>query len=145
MGLYEENKDVYGLIIDNIKKYRKKKGLTQQGLSLRAHISKGYLSQIEAKNYNRFCSLDVLINIAQALEVPLYKLFLPPNVIFIDEAVSAELDLDKIQKTLAAMEEQDIKGMRFAPPFVLYHRKLPAGKPPDFFDGFPTVLPRQRE
>ena len=88
MGLYEENKDVYGLIIDNIKKYRKKRGLTQQGLSLRAHISKGYLSQIEAKNYNRFCSLDVLINIAQALEVPLYKLFLPPNVIFIDEAVS---------------------------------------------------------
>ncbi len=107
MGLYEENKDVYGLIIDNIKKYRKKRGLTQQGLSLRAHISKGYLSQIEAKNYNRFCSLDVLINIAQALEVPLYKLFLPPNVIFIDEAVSAELDLDKIQKALAAMEEQD--------------------------------------
>ena len=34
--------------------------------------------------------------------------------------------------------------MHFAPPFVLYHRKLPAGKPPDFFDGFPTALPQQR-
>ena len=50
-------------------------GLTQQGLALRANMSKGYLSQIESKNYHKFCSLEMLINIANALNVPLYHLF----------------------------------------------------------------------
>ncbi|MBC8571385.1 helix-turn-helix transcriptional regulator [Oscillospiraceae bacterium NSJ-54] len=107
MLLYEENKENYALIIANIKKYRKKRGLTQQGLALRAHISKGYLSQIEAKNYKHFCSLDVLMNIADALEIPLFKLFLPPNVVFIDEQVAAELDYGKIRRLLDQDMEPD--------------------------------------
>ncbi|MGI5891823.1 MAG: helix-turn-helix domain-containing protein [Bacillota bacterium] len=73
------NKDIYNEIINNIKKYRKKQGLTQQGLALRANMSKGYLSQIEAKNYERFCSLDMLIHIADALDIPLHKLFMPDD------------------------------------------------------------------
>lgn len=109
MLLYAENKEDYALIIDNIKKYRKKRGLTQQGLALRAHISKGYLSQIEAKNYNHFCSLDVLMNIAQALEIPLYQLFAPPNVVFIEEEVAAELDFGKIRRALRELEQEEEK------------------------------------
>ncbi len=72
-----ENKEVYDNIIDNIKKYRKKAGLTQQGLAMRANMSQGYLSQIEAKNYDKFCSMDMLITIANALNVPVYKLIEP--------------------------------------------------------------------
>lgn len=73
----EKNKPIYDQIIDHLKKYRKRQGLTQQGLAMRAHMSPGYLSQIEAKNYDRFCSLDMLIALAEGLHVPLYCLFLP--------------------------------------------------------------------
>ena len=61
----------------NIAKYRKKAGLTQVGLSMRANISRGYLSQIEARSVGRAPSLDMLFNIAKALSVPVYKLFMP--------------------------------------------------------------------
>jgi DNA-binding helix-turn-helix protein len=74
--LQGDNQKIYSNIIDNIKKYRKIQGLTQQGLAMRANMSKGYLSQIESKNYNKFCSIEMLINISNALNVPLYKLFL---------------------------------------------------------------------
>ncbi len=74
-----EHADVYGMIIHNIKHYRHKRGLTQQGLALRANMSPGYLSQIEAQNYDKFCSLDMLITIAEALEIPLYMLFIDKN------------------------------------------------------------------
>lgn len=78
--MIDENKEIYNMIIDNIKIFRNKQGLTQQGLAMRANMSKGYLSQIEARNYSRFCSLDMLINISKALNVPLYKLFLPADL-----------------------------------------------------------------
>ena len=69
-----ENKAIYDAVIDNIKMYRRQRGLTQQGLALRANMSKGYLSQIEAKNYGRFCSMEMLINIADALDISLCDL-----------------------------------------------------------------------
>lgn len=77
--MIDDNKEIYNRIIDNIKMFRNKQGLTQQGLAMRANMSKGYLSQIEAENYSRFCSLDMLINISKALNVPLYQLFLPSD------------------------------------------------------------------
>ncbi|MCL2351627.1 MAG: helix-turn-helix domain-containing protein [Firmicutes bacterium] len=66
----------YRNLARNIAKYRKKAGLTQVGLAMKANISRGYLSQIEAKNVGRAPSLDMLFNIANILGVPVYKLFI---------------------------------------------------------------------
>jgi len=63
----------------NIALYRKKAGLTQEGLALRANLSRGYLSQIEAKNVDKAPSLDMIFNIAKTLKIPTYKLFMNDN------------------------------------------------------------------
>lgn len=48
---------------------RKMKGLSQEKLAERAHISRSYLSAIEAPNIVQSFSLDVLFNITDALGV----------------------------------------------------------------------------
>ncbi|MCI8404726.1 MAG: helix-turn-helix transcriptional regulator [Clostridia bacterium] len=55
-----------GLVIASI---RKMKGLSQEQLAARAGISRSHLSAIEAPNIVRSFSLEVLYNIADALNV----------------------------------------------------------------------------
>ncbi|HOV27711.1 MAG TPA: helix-turn-helix transcriptional regulator [Pseudobacteroides sp.] len=66
--------DRYKRIGKHIQQYRKEKGLTQEQLSEQVRISKSYLSKIEAQNCNKSFSLEVLFEIADALEIPVYKL-----------------------------------------------------------------------
>ena len=54
--------------------YRKRKGLTQEQLSERIGVSRQHMGAIEAPNMVRAISLDVLFNIAQALEIEPYVL-----------------------------------------------------------------------
>jgi len=68
--------DEYKNLGCNIALYRKKAHLTQDGLALKANISRGYLSQIEAENVDKAPSLDIVFTLAKALNVPVYKLFL---------------------------------------------------------------------
>jgi len=58
----------------NIAYYRKRAKLTQDQLAEKADISRGYLGEIEAPNMVTTMSLEVLLNIADALEVPVTKL-----------------------------------------------------------------------
>ena len=67
--------DEYKNLGRNIAHYRKKAHLTQVGLALKANISRGYLSQIEASNVDKAPSLDMIFNIAHVLNVPVYKFF----------------------------------------------------------------------
>ena len=55
-----------GLTIASLRKLR---GLSQEGLAEKAHISRSHLSSIEAPNIIRPFSLEVLYNIADALDV----------------------------------------------------------------------------
>ncbi|WP_163102284.1 helix-turn-helix domain-containing protein [Peribacillus alkalitolerans] len=55
------------MIGENIKRYRKKAGLTQVMLAKNANISRSYLADVENNRYNM--SLDVLSKIAKALNV----------------------------------------------------------------------------
>ena len=71
--------DEYKNLGRNIAMYRKKMGLTQQGLALRANLSRGYLGEIEAENGEKSPSLDMVFNIAKTLKVPVYKLFMREN------------------------------------------------------------------
>ncbi len=61
------------LIQENIKKYRKQKGLTQEQLSELAGISCDYLSEIERGK--KVPSLKRFILIADALEIPYDRFF----------------------------------------------------------------------
>ena len=48
---------------------RKKKGFSQEKLAKKAHISRSHLSSIEAPNIVRPFSIEVLYNIADALDM----------------------------------------------------------------------------
>ncbi len=68
-GVRFENRDrliELGLVIASV---RKMKGMSQEQLAAKAHISRSHLSSIEASNIVRSFSIDVLYNIADALEV----------------------------------------------------------------------------
>jgi len=59
----------------NIALYRKKKKLTQEALAEMVGISRTHLSNIEATNIEKSLSLDVLYDIADALDIEVGKLF----------------------------------------------------------------------
>ena len=60
----------------NIAYYRKMKGLTQLKLAESVNISRTHMSNIEAPNIPTSISLETLFNIADTLEIPVYKLFI---------------------------------------------------------------------
>jgi transcriptional regulator with XRE-family HTH domain len=71
----EKHADKYMLLGLNIAFYRKKKGLTQEALAELVGISRTHLSNIEATKVEKSLSLEVLFNIADALNVEVGKLF----------------------------------------------------------------------
>ena len=68
-----KNFDTWLAIGLNILHYRKEQGLTQIQLAEKCNISRTYMQKIESAATS--CSLDTLIDIAEALGIPLKKLF----------------------------------------------------------------------
>lgn len=60
----------------NIAYYRKLRGYTQLQLSDMVNISRTHMSNIEAPNIHTSVSLEVLLTIAKALDIPAYKLLM---------------------------------------------------------------------
>lgn len=60
----------------NIAYYRKHANLTQEQLAEMVNISRQHLGAIEAPNIVRVISLDLLFNIADALDIEVYKLLI---------------------------------------------------------------------
>lgn len=54
--------------------YRKLKSYTQEQLAEKLNCSVSFIGQIEAPNIYKAISLDTLFKIAEALEIPPYKL-----------------------------------------------------------------------
>lgn len=75
MRMSKDFSEEYKNLGRNIAYYRKKAYLNQEGLAMRANISRGYLSQIEAENTEKYPSLDVVFCIADSLNIPVYLLF----------------------------------------------------------------------
>lgn len=69
-----ENKDYYIEVGLNIGFYRKREGMTQDELAEKAGISRSHLSAIEAPNVIRPFSMEILFNLARALNIEPYKL-----------------------------------------------------------------------
>lgn len=69
-----EFKDDYIKIGLKIAYYRKLKSLTQVQLAEKLNCGVSFIGQIEAPNIYKAISLDTLFKIANALEIPAYKL-----------------------------------------------------------------------
>ena len=68
-----KNYDVWVQIGLNILHYRKEKGMTQMQLAEKCDISGNFLQRVETAVSS--CSVDTLIEIAEALDIPLKRLF----------------------------------------------------------------------
>ena len=71
----KRHEDTYRKLKFNITYTRKMQGLNQLQLAEQIGISRTHMSNIEAPNGDVGLSLDVLLDIADALGVPIAKLF----------------------------------------------------------------------
>lgn len=69
---YEENFIKFGL---KVQYYRKLRGMTQEAFAERAGISWSHLAKIESPTRAFGVSMETLFSIAEALDVPVSKLF----------------------------------------------------------------------
>ena len=72
-NMKNKNFDTWLAIGLNILHYRKEQGLTQIQLAEKCGISRTYMQKIETAAWS--CTLDTLIDIAAALNVPIKNLF----------------------------------------------------------------------
>ena len=70
----QKHTDIYKTIGQTIKKYRKQKKLTQEQLADKNNISISYLTKIEAINCDQPFSLEVLLDIAEGLNISIHDL-----------------------------------------------------------------------
>ena len=70
-----DDKELYQIIGNNIKFFRKKAGLTQIQLSEQVQISLSYLSKIESSACEKSISISVLNHIANTLNIELIEFF----------------------------------------------------------------------
>lgn len=69
------NKDIKKIIANNIRKYRKEKGYTQEQLALYTDRSFEFIRRIESEAGRRGFSVETLWRIATVLEISMDKLF----------------------------------------------------------------------
>ncbi len=66
--------NIYNIIGQNIKKYRKQKGLTQHQLAELNYLSDSFISKLESVTFQTI-SIDTLEKIALSLDVEIEKFF----------------------------------------------------------------------
>lgn len=66
--------DIVKVFANNLKKYRKAMGVSQEEFAEKCGLHRTYISSIEC--YRRSISLENIQRIADALEIETYKLFL---------------------------------------------------------------------
>lgn len=70
----DKNTNIYNIIGQNIKKYRKQKGLTQRQLAELNFLSDSFIAKLESVTYQTI-SIDTLEKIAESLDIEIVKLF----------------------------------------------------------------------
>ena len=71
----EKYNEKYKRIGLKISYYRKLRGMTQEQLAEKIDKNLAFIGAVEAPNINRAASLDTLFDIAEALDIEPYKLF----------------------------------------------------------------------
>ena len=98
--------------IQNIKRLRLQKNLSQETLAEKADISPSFLSDIE--NGKKWGSFETLVSLANALEVEPYELLLPPQTnISYDTKRTKDL-MNRLRKNLGEVVDtlEDFLGER---------------------------------
>ena len=81
-------------LVNNIKKYRKERKMTQNDLAELCDTSSNYIALIET--YNRFPREEMIEKIAQALQVEPFELFIKPNTIYIPKNSKKDKFISKL-------------------------------------------------
>lgn len=68
---------VYYLVGQNLKKYRKQKGISIIKLAQLSNYSEGFIRNIESPNYYQTLSLGTIWKLAQVLDIDIRLLFKP--------------------------------------------------------------------
>jgi transcriptional regulator with XRE-family HTH domain len=103
------------IFIQNLRKYRKHRNISQMALAEKCSTSTAYIGQIEIGN--RFPSLDMIEKIAVALQIRPYLLFWDEpneaNEIFIDKMETIpDSTKDKLIKDLTAAVHRIVKRIK---------------------------------
>ena len=77
-----DEESLRGLLSQNIKRFRQRKGLSQANLAEKMEISTNYLSDIERKR--GWVSPFSLVKLANALEIEVFELFRPQETVSLD-------------------------------------------------------------
>ena len=67
--------DIYNLIANNIKHYRKKLNYTQMMLAEKSGYSHEFIRRIEAPNMKKYFSIETIFNLSKALNIDVWRLF----------------------------------------------------------------------
>lgn len=70
----DQKMNIYNIIGQNIKKYRKQKGLTQRQLADLNFLSDSFIAKLESTTYQTI-SIDTLEKIATSLNIEISKFF----------------------------------------------------------------------
>lgn len=71
--------DIYNLIANNIKYYRKKLNYTQMMLAEKSGYSHEFIRRIEAPNMKKYFSIETIFNLSIALNIEMWRLFYNDN------------------------------------------------------------------
>lgn len=71
--------DIYNLIANNIKYYRKKLNYTQMMLAEKSGYSHEFIRRIEAPNMKKYFSIETIFNLSKALNIEMWRLFYNDN------------------------------------------------------------------
>ena len=71
--------DIYNLIANNIKNYRKKLNYTQMMLAEKSGYSHEFIRRIEAPNMKKYFSIETIFNLSKALNIEMWRLFYNDN------------------------------------------------------------------
>jgi len=102
-----DEEDLRGVLSQNIKRFRQRKGWSQAKLAEKMDISTNYLSDIETKR--GWVSPFSLIKLANALEVEVFELFKPQETTSLDIQNIINKCLDDFSTSLRVSFDKSLK------------------------------------
>ena len=73
----DDEKGIFGVVAETVKRARKAAGLSQEALAFEADLDRTYISQVERRKRN--VTIVVLARIAKALKITPDRLLIPPR------------------------------------------------------------------
>jgi len=102
-----DESDLRGILSQNIKRFRQKKGWSQAKLAEKMEISTNYLSDIETKR--GWVSPFSLVKLANALEIEVFELFKPQEKASLDVINEINRCLDDFSTSLRVSFDKSLK------------------------------------